>query len=901
VVGRAAELTSMAERVARAAAGDGLQVLLVSGEPGIGKTTLVAEAARAAFAGGACVLYGQCQEELRAPYQLFAEALGHLVAHADERCLREHVAEHGPALARIVPALGSRLGSLPRTNSADADTERYLLFAAVAALLGTVARSRPLVVVLDDLQWADVGSLQLLRHLVRVGPAAGAVLLATYRAGDPSVAPAFESTLADLYRHRATSHVELAGLDDLGVARLLEAIAGEGPSAGGASLAAAVHRETDGNPFFVSEVFRHLAETGALSTDAVGHWTSGDRLELPESLRVVIKARVARLGALAGEALSLAAVVGRDFDLDVLVHASGILEDELLDVLERAGDAALVREVGDAPGRYAFAHALLQRTLYDDLCGARRVRAHRLVAEGLERLGEQGTDARLGELAWHWTAAAHTQELAGKALDYARRAGDAALAALSPDDALRHFEQARELLARAGDPDPVVAIDLAIGLGTAQHQTGDPAFGDTLLRAARQAHALGDTGRLVAALLANERDLLAADVDEEKVALLDEALAAVRAPSTERAMLLASLHRELLFAQPRERCGELALEALEIAQESHEDAAIAAVINRVSLPTPLMFERSLELSAEAVVRAERTGDPVLLFWASLRRAKIAATAADLEELDRCLARSGRLAARLCQPVLSFACTMERSGRALLVGDADLAERLVAEALGFADERGLAGTEIGSAASAMTVSWYRGCLGEVANVVEKAIAAHPGVTAFRAVLALAHAEAGDRAAAGALIEEFVGRGFELVPNPLWLIETMGYAAAAVETEEARFAEALHEQLEPWGGQFSYYNPATFGPVSHVLGGLATLLGRHDEAEASFERSARLCERMDARFFAARTDLAWAGMLARRGAAGDAGRARRLLTRARSTAIANGYARVGERAAEALAAL
>ena len=195
-----------------------------------------------------------------------------------------------------------------------------------------------------------------------------------------------------------------------------------------------MYRETDGNPYFVSEVLRHLTETGAIYQDATGTWTSDTTVEqvaLPDSVREVIGARVGRLGKDAERVLSVAAVIGRDFDLDLLARATKVTEDDLLDILEAAAAVALVREPDDASGRYNFAHALIQHTLYEDLGPNRRARAHRKVAEALEDLCGDRPGVRVGELARHWMAATQPIDLA-KAIGYSRQAGDAALRALAP-------------------------------------------------------------------------------------------------------------------------------------------------------------------------------------------------------------------------------------------------------------------------------------------------------------------------------------------------------------------------------------------------------------------------------------------------------------------------------------
>ena len=257
VIGREAETEAILDSVKRVTAAEGREVVLVSGEPGLGKTTLVADAARAA---GACVVFGHCEEDLATPYQLFSEALGHYVTHAAEDQLVAHVDAHGSDLSRLVPALASRIPDLPPSNATDSDSERFLLFAAVVGLLAAASQEQLVVLVLDDLQWADKASLLLLRHFTAAEQSMRVLVLGTFRDSEVSHAHALRETLGVLRRQERVSRIELAGLDDAGVTAFLEAAAGHTLDDAGVGLAHAVYRETDGNPFFVSEVLRHLAE-----------------------------------------------------------------------------------------------------------------------------------------------------------------------------------------------------------------------------------------------------------------------------------------------------------------------------------------------------------------------------------------------------------------------------------------------------------------------------------------------------------------------------------------------------------------------------------------------------------------------------------------------------------------
>ena len=196
-VGREAEVAAILDAFKRVAAGEGREVILISGEAGLGKTTVVAEAARVAFDGDGCVLFGHCEQGLATPYQLFAEALGHFVTHAPEEQLVAHVEAHRSELARLAPALSSRLPGLPPSTATDADTERYQLFAAVVGLLVTASQHQPLLVVLDDLQWADPASLQLLRHVIASDQPMRLLVVGIHRDSELSRAHPLLDTLAD--------------------------------------------------------------------------------------------------------------------------------------------------------------------------------------------------------------------------------------------------------------------------------------------------------------------------------------------------------------------------------------------------------------------------------------------------------------------------------------------------------------------------------------------------------------------------------------------------------------------------------------------------------------------------------------------------------------------------------
>jgi class 3 adenylate cyclase len=909
VIGRELELSIVRDAVKSTAAGETHRALLISGEAGQGKTTLVAEAARAAFDGGSCVLFGHCEEDLGIPYQLFAEALGHFVAHAREEQLVAHVATYGSELVPLVPSLASRIPDLPPSKAADTDSKRYLLFAAVIGLLAQVSRHQPVLLVLDDLQWADTASLQLLRHIVAADQPMRVLILGTYRDGELSQTHPLLDTLAALRRQDRVSHLELAGLDDSGVAAFMEAVAGYSLDEPARTLARAVYRDTDGNPFFVSELLRHLSETGFIYQDGAGRWVTDhplDQIALPKSLREVIGARVGRLGDEAVKALTSAAVVGREFDLDLLCEVTGTSPDELLDILDAASRAALVRELVQPQGRFVFVHALIQHTLYQELGPTRRARAHRRIAEALESLYGDRPDLRGGELARHWLGAGDPADLV-KVTGYLRQAGDAALIALAPADALLHYKNALDLCGNLMDPDPLLTIDLSIGLGTAQRQTGDPAYRETLLEAAGLAADRGDTDRLASAALANDRGFYSAvgAIDAAKVEILEAAAVRLSNASADRALVLATLCSELAHGSSLERRQALAEEAIAIAESLHDDSVMVRVLNHihVALQVPSLLSVSLVRTAEALRLAERLGDPVQLFWAAQWRAEAAARAGDIEEMLRCIEINGAMAEQLDQPIFTWDHAFVSAMPAQIAGETNRAEELANEALRIGTESGQPDAATIFGAQLIVVSGQRGTMSDLAPLIEQMAADTPDISPwlFRSLLAKAYVE-GDRFDdALALLEEFSRADFDLPQDQIWLTGMVDFAEAAIECRDLRSAGPLFDRLAPWADQLPATGGSALAPVSYYLGGLAMVLERFDDAETYLAQSASFCARAGAKFFAARTDLSLGRLLAARGWPEDAGKARELILKAQAAAAALGYGAVERRAAQALRTL
>ncbi len=363
-VGRERELRWLRRQWERARGGQ-RQLVLLAGEPGVGKTRLAAEFALAAHAEGATVLFGRSEEKELVAYQPFVEALRHYIEASDIERLPG-------GLRSAATALDEVLRGLPATGRSADD---YRLVAAVTAFVAEACRESPLVLIVDDLQWADRSTLSLVRHLARSAGQAPLLLLGTYREIELDRSHPLTALIADLRRERLFDRVSLEGLDERDTAKLVRAWAGQEPSP---DFARAIHEQTEGNPFFVEEVLRDLVETGAIY-EQDGRLTARKDVAgvaIAQSVKEVIGQRLSRLSGECNSLLTIASVIGRQFGLDRLEQASDLAMDRLLAAMDEAVAARVIDEVPYMAGRYSFSHALIYDALYDELTTTRRVRLH---------------------------------------------------------------------------------------------------------------------------------------------------------------------------------------------------------------------------------------------------------------------------------------------------------------------------------------------------------------------------------------------------------------------------------------------------------------------------------------------------------------------------------------------
>jgi DNA-binding SARP family transcriptional activator len=462
-IGRERELAMLIDVLEDAVAGRG-RLVLVAGEPGIGKTRLVEELARRARERSVLVLTGRCYEREGAPpYWPWTQALRALAHACEPSELRAWAGTGAASIAEVFREMRDHLApSESPASSVDPKQARFLLFDSITTLLRNAGQGRQLVVVLEDLHAADSGSLMLLEFVARELAGARLLVLGTYRDVDVARGHPLVETLAELTRERLFARILLRGLSEEDVRQFVEAATDiPAPSA----LVAAIHRQTEGNALFLTEFLRLLIQDGELTPERLRNRQTWS-LRIPEGVREVIGRRLDRLPKPCDDILRIASLIGREFGLDQLTRlVDALSEDELLDALEKALAEGLIEELPRTVARYRFAHALIQETLADELSVTRRVRLHARIAEMLESLFGAQADDHAAELVHHF-AEAEAALGSSKLVHFSLVAGERALAVRAYEQALGYFEGA--LMAKQDEPLDTETAALLFGLGRAQ-------------------------------------------------------------------------------------------------------------------------------------------------------------------------------------------------------------------------------------------------------------------------------------------------------------------------------------------------------------------------------------------------------------------------------------------------
>ena len=743
--------------------------------------------------------------------------------------LRGQVGAHGGELARLVPELARRVPDLAEPAGDDSEGQRFRLFEAAGTLLANASRSWPVVLLLEDLHWADKPTALLLTHVVRSIEAERVLIIGTYR--DTDVGEPLAGVLADLRRERALERLRLGSLHRGEVATMISAWLGRTPPT---HFAHALHRETEGNPFFIEEVLRHLIEVAAADRTEWERLASFSKLGIPDGVREAIERRLARLSADARRIVTMAAAIGRSFSIAVLDDLAEVPGERLLAALEEAAERRIVEEEAGPPGRYAFAHALIRETLYASLSGPRRVGLHRRIGAILEERHAGDPDPPLGELAYHFVEAAEPGA-AAKAVDYSARAGRRALAALAYEEAARHFTLALEALEvsesrRRGDP-----------LRTAARPRRVPQQGERVrpqplcLRDGRRARADGRPRRAPRPGGARPRpglDRAGHGRARDHRGAAGGAGGAARDRHRGPGQAVGRLAMELHFANEPERCRALARQGVELARRLGDASTLAFALNARHWAERGQDEvgELLAIADEIIRHAEASAELELALQGHSWRLVDLLELGQVEEIDDEIAACARLADRLGQPFYRSWVAGLHPMRALMQGRFDEAERLAKEALVAAES---AGNWNGITSSRVQLEWCWKDVGlaaeraaEVERFVQEEVLTRPlsggAAAVWNGNLALFMAEAGDEARARRYLDRVADcDDTQLTAN------VDGRSAAALAAEacallgDERLAPRLYELLLPrdglciLGGRGVYFR----GAAARYLGLLA----------------------------------------------------------------------------------
>ncbi|HEU6443562.1 MAG TPA: BTAD domain-containing putative transcriptional regulator [Gaiellaceae bacterium] len=880
LIGRERELAALLEGLEGALSGRG-RLLLIAGEPGIGKSRLADELAEHARRRRAVTLFGRAWEAGGAPaYWPWVQAIRSYVRGRDAETVRDQLGSGAADVAQMLPELRQLLPEVGAPPSLDPEGARFRLFDATTSFLQRAAEGNPVLLVLDDLHAVDTPSLLLLEFLAQQLAEMRMFVLGTYRDTEAGPEHPLTEALTELARHMAPP-LKLTGLPEADVARFIEANQGIEPPRG---LAAAIHRETEGNPFFVGEILRLLAAEGRLQETVEPPL---GRLRIPASVRDVIGHRLRHLSDGSKGVLTLASVLGREFRLDALMGVSGQELESLLELLDEAISARVVGDVPGAHDRLRFEHVLIRDALYDDLTATRRIRLHRQVGEVLEALYANDPEPHLAELAHHFCEAVPAGET-DKAVRYARRAGDRAATLLAYEEAARLYALGLETMVSNAAGNELDRCELLLRLGDVQGRVGDtPAAKKAFLRAAEAARTAGAPHHLARAALGYGGRFVWSRAwgDRQLVPLLEEALRCLPKEDSElRVRLLARLSggplRDTLPPEPRVAMSQ---EAVDMARRLGNGATLAyALDGRCSANWgPEVLSERLAIADELIQVAENVGDTERRYAGHDYRFHALLESGDMPAAYGQHEALARLAHELRQPAQLWDVTVDRAKLALFEGRFEDAERDICEAVELGRIAQSANAQMAFDLQMYALRREQGRLREVLEVVERAVDDYSAYPIWRYVLADVFAELERRDDARAAIDVLAGDGFSVYLEMQWLFSIDLLPEVCRYLGDVEQAEILYELLRPYARLNASTPPDLCrGSVSRGLGILAAEMSRWHEAVKHFECALRMNAEMGARPWLAHAQYDFGRMLMARGESADRERAREFLASAKA---------------------
>ncbi len=903
LVGRGRELEQLDAAMTAALAGRG-QLVVITGDPGIGKTALARAFVERAAERGVGWAWGTCWEGGGTPaYWPWVQIVRALLRGEDVAAVRAGLGTGAPWIAGLLPELEGALGPVAEPSDLNADQARFRLFDALVGLLGIVAARRPIVVVLDDLHWADASSVHALEFLGRALPDLPILAIAAYRHSEAHARPDLAPALGGVARVALRLPLEGLGRDDVG--RMASARAhGLGPEDGAEipqRLVAAVHDASAGNPFFVDELVQLLASQGRLRDEHA----ADDPLPLPDGVRDTLRRRLAPLPESSLLVLRAAAVLGAEFRVGTLARVAECEPVEVLERLDPALRAGLVVVARDASG-FQFVHALVRDTLLSAIGVTERARTHVAVAEALELHYGEDVELHLIEIADHYLRGA-SEGGATRAVDYAARAAQHAIGQFAYEESARLWARAIDVAA-ALPADDRRSWQLHHGLGEALMRTGDIVAARQALREATDhARALEDPQALARSALAGTPPGFSPGIVEPQlVESLEEAMelmdgcvtgdAQRRATVDElRARLRVQLAVALFWSPELSRRQQLVDEAFGIArgiyggaqaQRSRAERMLAdrtlAFVLAQGFPSvwgPDTAERGLPISVEALELCERTNDLELAMQVRLWRINLLLELDDPVRADAEIETYSLTASRLAQPRTLIYAPLFRAFRATTRGQFADAERYVTEA--FADPQVLGGS-MGQLIADGQLFFIRRAQGRHHGDVPflRANAERfPLMARWRLMLAVVLAETGALDEARRELDELAVDDFaDISRDAPWLFAMALLSELCTMLRDRARARLVYDLLAPYEGRnVISIGAAYLGPVARYLGLLAMTLGEAERALGHLETARAAAERTGAPPMMVETALDAAEVLTRRGMAGDAERALGLVER------------------------
>jgi class 3 adenylate cyclase len=717
----------------------------------------------------------------------------------------------------------------------------------------------------------------LFQFVARAVPDARVLLMATMRDAERADGDPVGDLLGELGRARGATRVRLAALSREEVREMLEAIAGQKlDSPDERAMVAAVHEESEGSPYFVEEIVRHLVESGRLYRRD-GKWVSDAKriedLGIPAGIRDVISERLARLSDGCRRTLTTAAVIGREFRREILER---IVEEgarpQLDDQLDEALGGNILRADRDEARRLLFSHPVMREILYERLDPGERGALHDKIGIALEEFYEDDIEAHVGEVAHHMAAGADAGD-PGKAMDYSWWAGEHAASLHDYEDAAKHYERALELLDRAEDEEPARRCELLIALGEARWRAGETAAAKTTYRqAADLARKLELPNPYARAALGYGGGAGGFEVtgkaDHALIGLLRTALETLPdRDSVLRARVMCRLAVELYFTDEAAERDALAEEAVAMAERIGDPRmVILALYSRQwARMGPDDLESQLEMGDEIISRARVVEEREMEFQGHHFRLDALLQLGDLEGVEAEIVACKKIADQLHQPYYSWQAEAFQAMHELMQGNYDEAAETARRAFAMGQRGQPEMAMVVFAVHSFFLAWRAGTIGDLGDSGEGLSKQYPD-SAWPAALALVYAEADEREKAERAFRRLARDGFRRIRRDANWLTAMGCLSLACRyLGDRQAARVLYEMLTPYADHCVSITggAACLGPTHTFLGMLAVSQEHWDEAIAHFERALDISARVGARHFEPRVELEYARALIARG--------------------------------------